>query len=1160
MKNCTLLKAAAFAIVSFLSLSTLFAQGTGYIIRQAGTANLGSGGTTGAFPSAATVTGKEILNPDYAGSTNQNNYATASPYTNVWTAGDDVTGSELPYAAIPPYSSEPFADLRRGPSHLFSDFVPGGRASDFGASYYMYYKNTVGKEALCFRLRMGSVMPGAKGYSILIDADGKFGATGPNADPNYQAETTGVNGNPGFELEVDLFTQTTGQTGIALYNVDGTSSPGLVWSANDYTQFSQVSIAGTNDNGDPDFYLDFFIPWNKITGISSLGITTSTTLRFIPTTVMAPLPAIGGPKSDIYGLDDNNYKSANLEYETLLSAMPGFSVNQLSSTTAGNVPGSGNTQLCTAAPTINSVTTTGGTNNKGVVTGTWSKLDISPITSADIYVSLDGVPMTGKVTVTSGNTWTYNIPSTITLSGGNKITAQAQGSGENMCQVSNTIVVSSCTNAAWVAANLVAPQGDNVSGNNYTCFVGSSTTTSKGIGATNRNSSAWTVYVTEDFSKSTKNSTANQGTALFANGGASTFTPATTGKWLYSDGCQGGSNMSAGIYTFWYQDANGCKSEVTPLCVTGTGNASSQVGGTINVTPTVSPSNITTATTSVTVTGAAGSTISLYFNGEVIASGTIPGPYNATTPTSGVITFSGLTFQQSGVVSATSKIIGNTISTSYCIAKSTAQTVAPCTTPAPQITVNKTTGYLTIGSPITGTGLSGATIKLYNNANVLLAATTVGSDGQWTTSGATLSNGFSGNAVAGATYYATAQGTCAVSAASPTVSVPSGVTSARCGSISTSGLTMATTAISGVLTGTAAANTVVALYEDGNLIGTDTTGTNSWGPIDVTNKLYSGNGTSTGILTISVQETGKEEITCPATALVTCTGPLMPNYTQQSSNGTTGASATVPTGGTMTYTITNLSPNTFYSIADAVTGKSYAAGVWTSSSTSSASNVVVTTYPLTTSGTYNGVVKATSVTASEMCSNMGAMSAFKVLPVTFVEFKGTHVGNSNVLNWKTASENNTVSFDIERSLDGSNFTAIGSAVAKGTNSTYSFSDNKLSSAINYYRLRIIDRDGKFSYSKTLLLNNNGAGIVLSAVRPNPFVDNVSVTVMLNAPQKLMLTLTDAAGRTVAVKQTAGTQGVNEISLTGLANLPQGLYMMKLATGEGVLQEKLMKVK
>ncbi|MDQ3279151.1 MAG: T9SS type A sorting domain-containing protein, partial [Bacteroidota bacterium] len=966
---------------------------------------------------------------------------------------------------------------------------------------------------------------------------------------------SGTNGNPGFELEVDLFTQSSGQTGIALYNVDGTSSPVLIWSANDYTQFSQVSIAGTNDNGDPDSYLDFFIPWNKITGISSLGITGATNIRFVPTTVMAPKAAIGGPKSDIYGSNDALYPDPNLQYETLLAAMPGFSINQLTATPVGSIPGTGNTQLCTAAPGITSVTNNGGANSKGVVTGTWSKLAISPQTAATITVNLNGVLLTGTTTATSGSTWTFDIPASVTLAAGNKITAQAQASGENRCLSSNTFVVTSCSPSTWAAAALVTPQGDN-SSTNYNCFIGTSATTTKGIGGANRNAATWAVFVNEGFSNTTKNSTADQGTTAFTNGGSSTFTAGTAPYWLYSNGCSGGSNMGAGIYTFWYQDANGCKSDVMPVCVIGTGNSTSQVAGTVNVTPTVSPATINAGTTEVTVTGAAGSTISLYFNGEVIATGNIPGTYNSATPASGTITFTNLAFSQNGVVSATSKIIGSTINTSYCIAKSTAQIVAPCITPTPAIIVKESTGLLKAGSAITGTGPTSATIKLYNAANTLLATTTVSGNGSWTTDGAQFSNGFAGLATAGTTYYATAQTICSVSAPSANATTANGSTTARCGSISTTGVTPSTTAVSGTLSGTAVANTLVNLYEDGFLISSFTTSNNSWGPIDVTDKLHPGVGSATGLLTVGVQEPGKEELLCTATTAVTCSGPMTPSYTQQSSNGTTGADATVPRGGTITYTVTNLSPNTFYSVADAATGKPYTSGIWTGSSVTSGSSLSITTYPLTISGAYNGVLKATNVAATSMCSSPGAASIFRVLPVTIVEFKGVRNNKMNLLTWKTALEGNTVSFEIEKSSDGVTFQPIGSVAAKGGSSSYTFTDGQVA-AVNYYRLRIVAADLTVTYTRTVLLKENGSSVLLNVVRPNPFENEITVSLSSATRQTVTLILLDAAGRSVARKQVV-VQGANDVKLNGLGRLPKGLYVLKVAADGTTFQEKLIK--
>jgi hypothetical protein len=239
-------------LTSFLSR----AQSTGFINRP-----------------ATVAAGRAVLDP------NSDSYTSATP---AGYAGDDVGNSEIPFRSLPALSSEPYGDLRRGPNHLFSDFVPDANKR----GYYTYFTGT----NLLFRFRMGSVMSGSKGYSVLLDTDGKFGATGPDADPNFQAETTGSNGNPGFEIEIVLETNFR----IAIYNVDGTSNPTLVKAYTNWQDMSQVSIAGTFDNGDPDFLIDFYVPFSDLQA-APFNLTTSSPLRMAATTVMAPKGAIGGP-------------------------------------------------------------------------------------------------------------------------------------------------------------------------------------------------------------------------------------------------------------------------------------------------------------------------------------------------------------------------------------------------------------------------------------------------------------------------------------------------------------------------------------------------------------------------------------------------------------------------------------------------------------------------------------------------------------------------------------------------------------------------------------------------------------------------------------------------------------------------------------------------
>ncbi|MER3464397.1 MAG: hypothetical protein C4329_08310 [Chitinophagaceae bacterium] len=143
---------------------------------------------------------------------------------------------------------------------------------------------------------------------------------------------------------------------------------------------------------------------------------------------MSGQAGIGGPKSDIYGINDGSYKSTNAEWEAYINQQPPITPTSLNSTSTAPT----STTACTAAPTITSVTTTGGAYSKGQVTGTWTKLSTSTQTSETITVYLNGsaTALTGTAAATSGTgTWTFDIPSTVTLASGNTLVAKAQASG-----------------------------------------------------------------------------------------------------------------------------------------------------------------------------------------------------------------------------------------------------------------------------------------------------------------------------------------------------------------------------------------------------------------------------------------------------------------------------------------------------------------------------------------------------------------------------------------------------------------------------------------------------------------------------------------------------------------------------------------------------------
>jgi hypothetical protein len=109
------------------------------------------------------------------------------------------------------------------------------------------------------------------------------------------------------------------------------------------------------------------------------------------------------------------------------------------------------------------------------------------------------------------------------------------------------------------------------------------------------------------------------------------------------------------------------------------------------------------------------------------------------------------------------------------------------------------------------------------------------------------------------------------------------------------------------------------------------------------------------------------------------------------------------------------------------------------------------------------------------------------LPLNLISFDSVKKGNNKVLlQWSTASEQNTQSFIVEKNTNGNGYIQIGEVPAAGTSSTienYSFTDNNPASGTNYCRLKMLDKDGKADYSEIRVLNFGDAKTIL--VFPNP---------------------------------------------------------------------------
>ncbi len=161
-----------------------------------------------------------------------------------------------------------------------------------------------------------------------------------------------------------------------------------------------------------------------------------------------------------------------------------------------------------------------------------------------------------------------------------------------------------------------------------------------------------------------------------------------------------------------------------------------------------------------------------------------------------------------------------------------------------------------------------------------------------------------------------------------------------------------------------------------------------------------------------------------------------------------------------------------------------------------------------------------------------------LLPLRLINFNAAAAGKSNVLRWQTANEINSTDFIIQRSNDGINFTAIGSLPSRGAaHASYNYEDAFIKAPVYYYRLKMLDNDGKFTYSNIIKLTNQPLNQL--TIYPNPVKDRTSLQVNDKNLIGTTIKLLDANGRTV--KKII----VNTLFETvDMSQLPAGMYLLQ----------------
>jgi dienelactone hydrolase len=180
------------------------------------------------------------------------------------------------------------------------------------------------------------------------------------------------------------------------------------------------------------------------------------------------------------------------------------------------------------------------------------------------------------------------------------------------------------------------------------------------------------------------------------------------------------------------------------------------------------------------------------------------------------------------------------------------------------------------------------------------------------------------------------------------------------------------------------------------------------------------------------------------------------------------------------------------------------------------------------------------------------------LPVKFVYFNSQCSGSAVNLQWKTAQEFNSKSFDVQRSVDGLNWNSLSSIAAAGQSSserTYHYSDNS-SSGSSFYRIVESDQDGK-SVMSSVVRSNCQSGQDVLMVSPNPVSNSAVLSIHLQQAATVQWKIIDSKGAMVQQNQTVLPSGSSSIPLN-LSNYSKGIYTISIYYNNEMKTIKLIK--
>jgi len=192
-----------------------------------------------------------------------------------------------------------------------------------------------------------------------------------------------------------------------------------------------------------------------------------------------------------------------------------------------------------------------------------------------------------------------------------------------------------------------------------------------------------------------------------------------------------------------------------------------------------------------------------------------------------------------------------------------------------------------------------------------------------------------------------------------------------------------------------------------------------------------------------------------------------------------------------------------------------------------------------------------STTGPFYFSNGG--SGAGLLPLTLVSFYSSKQNQDVILYWRTEDEENINYFEIELSVNGSSdwqpLGMIHSMAADASGYSYSFNDHTTLNGDRYYRLKIVDRDGKYDYSKVLFIASGQTGTI--SIAPTLVYGSMNVSLPISGATQIAIYNT--YGQLVKTLTTG-----SDVFSIDVSRLTRGEYFLQAFQGKSSYVTKFLK--